>query len=179
MSKLLRIIIFLPLVVSCSYTKYGLNLAVTQNTYEEKILLANQTIGTKGPGFKIGIVEEIPYFVTRINYFQTKYDTVSINNTDVEMQESGIDYSIGLKLWHFQPRLVGGYYKTSAKSLTENTEDNHSLLGLGLAYEQPLNDDHYLYVAYDILDSSQIVVSSWQRLTIGYRWNFALIGSEK
>lgn len=162
----------------CSYTKYGLNVAVTQNTYEEELLFSDSTVGTSGKGFKVGLVEELPYFITRINYFHTQYDNVTLNNVEVELEESGLDYSIGLKLWRFQPRIVGGSYKTIAKSDTATSDTSHSMLGFGLAYEQPLNENHYLFIAYDVLESSDMILSSWQRLSIGYRWNFATFGKK-
>lgn len=172
-------ILILIFLSSCGYTKYGLNLEYTQNTYNEEIFYTGEMIGTKGSGAQFGISEELEYVITRINYFSTSYEDVIIDGTNVSLKESGLSYSIGFKLWKFQPRIVGGIYNSEAKTSTNTVKDKLSMLGFGLAFEQAIGDDHFLYVAYDILEASDAPFSEWQRLSLGYRFNFVTINGKK
>tara|TARA_B100001971_G_C18268046_1_gene596736 strand:+ start:180108 stop:180725 length:618 start_codon:yes stop_codon:yes gene_type:complete len=202
---MLKLIFFtglcLILFTSCSSTtKYGLVAGAQKANYKEtadvsSVITGNGTLlpdyTNEGNGFFIGISEELPWILTKIVYFQNKYEDkdYSYDGTTyaTALSESGIRGSLALKFGFFQPFISFASYNSEYEVNGSSDETDYTALGYGVDLEFNVGKDKYIYLGIELNTYEDTVVDGLvfaeqtlehQTIYLGYRQNFWTVGGK-
>lgn len=189
----LSLILFLS---SCAATRYGAVVGGQYTNYNESSSVSSLLGGgggpeiedyeTSGPGFHVGFSEETQSILTKITYFQNRYEdseyVVDGNKSDASLSESGFRGTVAWKLGPFQPYFGFVSYNFDAEVDGESETSNASTITFGADLEIQVSKRGFFYLGYgvDSVDNLSVVEGYTVDQTIehgtfvlGYRHNFS------